>query len=92
MGRKRKPGGALWRGPFTYDHLRQAIEAAGCVRQTGKAAGTKHPAWSSPSGRKVNLDEKWTGIRANDDLFKSVARQAELSPKRLLKLLQEVKR
>jgi len=92
MARKRKPSGQLWRGPFNYDHLRQAVEAAGCTKLTGTAAGTNHPAWRGITGEKVSLDEKWDGIRANDELFKSVARGAGVSARQLLRLLQDVRR
>jgi hypothetical protein len=93
MGRKRKPGGRPWRGPFTYDHLRQAVEALGFKKCTGDAGGTRHEQWEHPSGGgKVGLSKKWTGVKKGSVTFRGVAAQAGISQKRLLALLQDVKR
>lgn len=43
----------------------------------------KHPAKSG----KVQLDKKWTGVKKGSVVFKSVARQAGLTQKQFLELL-----
>ena len=63
MGREREPGGRKWRGPFTYDHLRQAVELKGFVKCGGVATGTKHDAWEHPQGDpEPEVDRSAQGI------------------------------
>jgi predicted RNA binding protein YcfA (HicA-like mRNA interferase family) len=45
-----------------------------------RVPGTKHLAFKHPmKPGKVNIDEKWTAIRAGDRFFRSVLRQASLT-------------
>lgn len=82
--RGRKKGPPLRRGPFTFADLERAITRDGWH----EAKAGNHPNYKHPTkGGKVQLDKKWTGIRANDLMFKSVARQAGLTNRALLRLL-----
>lgn len=47
-----------------------------------------HPNYKHPSkAGKVQLDKKWTGIKKGCTIFRSIAKQAGLSPKEFLRLL-----
>lgn len=93
MARKRKPSGKLWRGPFTFDHLRQVVEEAGFERCTGEKAGTNHSTWEHPeTGEKVPLSDKWDGVKKGHAPFNSVADRMGISGRELLKRLQDVDR
>lgn len=82
--RSLRKGPQLNRGPFEFKDLDRAIKRNGWLE--AKHGG--HPNYKHPTKRgKVQLDKKWTGIRANDMMFRSVARQAGLSNKELLRLL-----
>lgn len=84
---KSKKGRPLNRGPFNFRDLDRAIKKDGWREaRHGDHPNYKHPARSG----KVQLDKKWTGIRANDTMFRSVARQAGLSNKVLLRLLNDL--
>lgn len=77
-------GPRLNRGPFTFSDLDRAIKRDGWK----EAKHGNHPNYKHPTKKgKVQLDKKWTGIRANDLMFRSVARQASLTNKELLRLL-----
>jgi len=79
-----KKGPPLRRGPFDFNDLHQAIKKDGWEEaRHGNHPNYKHP--KKPG--KVQLDKKWTSIRANDLMFRSVARQAGLTTKELLRLL-----
>jgi predicted RNA binding protein YcfA (HicA-like mRNA interferase family) len=79
-----KKGPRLNRGPFTFSDLDRAIKRDGWK----EAKHGNHPNYKHPTKRgKVQLDKKWDGIRANDLMFRSVARQAGLTNKELLRLL-----
>lgn len=79
-----KKGPPLHRGPFTFSDLDRAIKKDGWT----EAKHGNHPNYKHSTKRgKVQLDKKWTGIRANDLMFRSVARQAGLTNKQLLRLL-----
>lgn len=85
--KRKKKGSKLHRGPFTCADLKRAIKADGWESAKNK----KHLNYEHPTKRgKVSLDEKWTGIRANDTMFRSVARQAGLTNKELLQLLNGI--
>ena len=85
--KKKKKSPRLHRGPFTYADLRQAIKLDGWEPAKNK----KHLNFEHPTKPgKVSLDEKWTGIRASDLMFRSVARQAGLSNEELLLLLNGI--
>lgn len=87
MARKKKSSGRMNKGPFNFGDLERVITAQGWERIKGK---TKHPAYKHPTkAGKVNLDEKWTGVKYGSTVFTSVAEQAGLTPKELLKLLNE---
>lgn len=89
MGRKRKPAGRLWRGPFEYRHFRQVVIAQGYR----KCGGTKHEQWEHPSRPgKVGLSKKWTACKKGSVVFDGIASQMGISPDELLLLLQDVKR
>lgn len=82
-----KKGPQLHRGPFAFKDLHRAIKKDGWEEaKHGNHPNYKHP--TKPG--KVQLDKKWTGIRANDTMFRSVARQAGLSAKELLRLLNDL--
>ncbi len=86
MARKKKPSGAMRRGPFAFQDLERAIKLGGWKLE----GHGDHPNYNHPrKSGKVQLDKKWTGIRANDTIFSSVARQASLSNRQLLQLLNE---
>lgn len=85
--RARKKEPQLNRGPFACRDLEQAIGRDGWR----PAKNRKHLNFEHPTKRgKVSLDAKWTGIRANDTMFRSVARQAGLASKALLLLLNGI--
>lgn len=85
MARKRKPSGRLHKGPFTAADIERAIRLDGWTRIKGK---TRHPAFEHPTkASKVNFSTNWDGIKYGREMFRSVASQAELSPKELLRLL-----
>ena len=85
--KSKKKGPQLHRGPFTCADLRRAIKLDGWE----SAKNRKHLNFEHPTkSGKVSLDEKWTAIRANDTMFRSVARQAGLSNKELLLLLNGI--
>lgn len=82
--KKGTKGPPLNRGPFAFRDLDRAIKKDGWREaKHGDHPNYKHPTKSG----KVQLDKKWTSIRANDTMFRSVARQAGLSNKALLRLL-----
>lgn len=84
---KGKKGPPLNRGPFAFRDLDRAIKKDGWR----EAKHGSHPNYKHPTkGGKVQLDKKWTGIRANDMIFRNVARQAGLSSKDLLRLLNDL--
>lgn len=84
MARRKKASGQLKRGPFTFKDLDCAIKLDGWY----EAGHGRHPNYRHPvKPGKVQLDRKWTGIRASDELFRSVAWQAGVSSKALLRLL-----
>lgn len=84
---KMKRGPQLNRGPFTCNDLERAIRRDGWEPgRSRKHLNFVHP--TKPG--KVSLDAKWTGIRANDTMFRSVARQAGLDKKDLLLLLNGI--
>lgn len=79
-----RKGPPLNRGPFDFKDLDSAIKKDGWEEaKHGDHPNYKHPTKSG----KVQLDKKWTGIRANDMMFRSVARKAGLTSKELLRLL-----
>jgi hypothetical protein len=79
-----KQGPQLNRGPFSFKDLDRAIRRAGWE----EARHGRHPNYKHRTKHgKVQLDKKWTGIRANDTMFRSIARQAGLTSKELLHLL-----
>lgn len=79
-----KKGSPLHRGPFDFKDLHRAIGKDGWE----EARHGNHPNYKHPTKKgKVQLDKKWTGIRANDLMFRSVARKAGLTSKQLLRLL-----
>jgi len=87
MARKKKPSGRLTKGPWTFDDIRIAIEKQGYVRE--EAAG--HPQWRHTTrAGKVSLDEKWTGVKKGQVVFKSLARQTGYGEEGLLRLLNEL--
>lgn len=74
----------LHRGPFTAKDLHKHLARIGFTRQEGG----KHPLRISPDGkRRVPISNAWTGIRASDPIFKSVARGSGLGTKGLLRVL-----
>jgi len=82
--RKKKPSGRLSHGPFTFADLEQAIMNDDWLEADhGDHPNYKHPTKSG----KVQLDKKWTGVKKGSVVFKSVARQAGLTQKQLLELL-----
>ncbi len=84
MARKKKPGGRLSHGPFTFADLEAAIRRDDWQEANhGDHPNYKHP--TKPG--KVQLDKKWTGVKKGSVVFKSVARQAGLTQKQLLELL-----
>jgi predicted RNA binding protein YcfA (HicA-like mRNA interferase family) len=84
---KGKKGPPLNRGPFAFRDLDRAIKRGGWR----EAKHGNHPNYKHPTkGSKVQLDKKWTAIRANDTMFRSVARQAGLSNEDLLRLLNDL--
>jgi predicted RNA binding protein YcfA (HicA-like mRNA interferase family) len=84
-GSKKEP--PLHRGPFDFNDLHQAIKKDGWEEaKHGNHPNYKHPTKSG----KVQLDKKWTGIRASDMMFRSVARKAGLTNKELLRLLNRL--
>lgn len=85
--KSKKKGPQLHRGPFTCADLKQAIK----LDDWEPAKNKKHLNYEHPTKPgKVSLDHKWTGIRANDTMFRSIARQAGLSTKDLLLLLNGI--
>jgi len=86
MARKKKPSGRLNRGPFAFSDLERAIKRDRWAR----TKGTKHAAYKHPTKTgKVNLDEKWTGVKYHHEVFTSVACQAGLTKHELLRLLND---
>jgi len=84
---KSKKGPSLHRGPFAFIDLDRAIKKDGWR----EAKHGNHPNYKHPTkGGKVQLDKKWTAIRASDMMFRSVARQAGLSNRSLLRLLNDL--
>ena len=84
MARKKKPSGRLRHGPFTFLDLEHAIFLDGWLED----GHGDHPNYRHPTKRgKVQLDKKWTGVKKGSQVFRSVARQAELSQGDLLRLL-----
>lgn len=83
MGKKRK-GRQLHRGPFTAAEIERELQRVGFVR----SVGSKHVQYKHPSRPgKVSISRAWTGIRASDEMFKSLARQAGYSKQEFLELL-----
>jgi hypothetical protein len=83
----KKKGPSLNRGPFDCSDLKRAIKLDGWLPAKNK----KHLNYEHPKkSGKVSLDEKWTAIRANDLMFRSIARQAGLDPKDLLLLVNGI--
>jgi hypothetical protein len=74
-------------GPFDCSDLKRAIKLDGWLPAKNK----KHLNYEHPKKPgKVSLDEKWTAIRANDLMFRSIARQAGLDPRDLLLLVNGI--
>lgn len=86
MARTKKPSGRDIHGPFNFADLERAIKSDGWALE----GHGDHPnyAHTRKSG-KVQLDKKWTGIKKGSLPFRSVARQAGLSFKELIKLLND---
>jgi hypothetical protein len=84
VARKPKSSGRLSHGPFEFAQIERAIMEDGW-----KPAGHgDHPNYKHPSkAGKVQLDKKWTGIKKGCTIFRSIAKQAGLSPKEFLRLL-----
>ena len=86
VARNKKPSGRLNHGPFTFDDLEKAIKSDGWY----EVGHGDHPNYEhgTKSG-KVQLDKKWTGVKKGSVVLRSVARQADLTDKELLKLLNQ---
>lgn len=86
MPRKRKPSGRLPTGPWTFADLERAIKLDGWVEtKHGSHLNYTHP--TKPG--KVQLSDKWDGVKKGGFVFQSVARQAGLSAKQLQRLLAQ---
>ena len=82
--RKRGRGPQLRRGPFTAGDIETALARDGWQREPG----ANHPQLRHPTkGGKVSISDKWTGIEASCPIFNNITRQADLSKKAFLRLL-----
>jgi predicted RNA binding protein YcfA (HicA-like mRNA interferase family) len=87
MARKKKPSGRLNKGPFGFADLDRAVRADGWIRIKGK---TRHPSYEHPHKLgKVNISIGWSDVMYHHETFASVASQAGLTKKQLLKLLNQ---
>ena len=86
MARTKKPSGRDSHGPFTFADLERAIQSDGWSLE----GHGDHPNYThATKPGKVQLDKKWTGVKKGSVVFRSVARQAGLSERGLIKLLNE---
>lgn len=84
MARKPKPSGRLNKGPFTFKDFERVLLADGWK----SVRGTKHKAYEHPDKPgKVNLDDKWEHVKYGSEFFASVASQAGMKPRALLRKL-----
>jgi hypothetical protein len=89
MGRKRKLGGSLWRGPFAYKHFKQVLKDMGYRPHPG----SNHECWKHPARPgKIPMSKKWSSVKKGDQIFNSIATGIGISPRELLERLQNVKR
>lgn len=82
-----KRGGQLNKGPFSAKEIERAL-----VRLDGwyRVKGKRHIALKHPTKRsKVNMSASWDHVTYGSDMFTSVAKQAGLTKKRLLQLLNQ---
>lgn len=85
MTRARKPSGRLSSGPWTAADFGRALRADGWVVESpGPHTHYVHPA---KRGKKVTVDQKWTGVKKGHDPFKGIAAQAGYTPRQLQRLL-----
>jgi hypothetical protein len=84
MARQRKPSGRLSRGPFTAAEFHAALKLGGWSRRAG-GHHTMYVHTERPG--KVQVDEKWTGVKTSHDPFKGVLAQSGYTKTELLRLL-----
>lgn len=84
MGKRRRKGSELHRGPFTAAEIERELQRIGFTCKPGG----NHPQYIHPArGGKVAISRKWTSIKASDAIFRSIARQAGLTSQQLLRVL-----
>lgn len=88
MPKKRRKGGKgaadLNRGPFSTTDFDKHLRRVGWER----VSGGRHLNYRHPDREgKVQLSTNWTGIRASDPIFNSIARQTGYGKKGLLRVL-----
>jgi predicted RNA binding protein YcfA (HicA-like mRNA interferase family) len=84
VARKKKPSGRASHGPFSFADMERAIKKDGWE----EAGHGDHPNYEHDTKPgKVQLDKKWTGVKKGSLVFRSVARQAGLTTKQFLDLL-----
>lgn len=88
MARIKKPSGRLHRGPFTASDFHAALRLDGWIPEQA----TRHANYCHASrAGKVQVDEKWTGVKPGHDTFRGVMAQAGYSKMELLKLLNGIR-
>jgi len=81
---KRRKDKSLNRGPFRAKDFHKHLGRIGFTRKEGG----KHSLRISPDGKhRVPISNAWTGVRAGDPIFKSIARGTGLGEKDLLRVL-----
>lgn len=86
MARKRG-GPQLNKGPFSAKQLERALVKGD---DWYRVPGAKHIALKHPAKRgKVNFSASWTSLKYGQETFRSVARQAGLTQRELLQLLNQ---
>lgn len=83
--RRPKPSGRTPSGPFEASHFHAALKLGGWRKEKGG----HHTHYTHPDrgGRKVSIDEKWTGVKTGHDTFKGVLAQSGYKKRELLQLL-----
>lgn len=84
MARKRKPSGRLNRGPFTAEDIRIALR----LDRWELEGQTRHENYRHPTRPgKVQVDDKWTGVKVGSMPWKGLLEQTGYSKAELLALL-----
>jgi predicted RNA binding protein YcfA (HicA-like mRNA interferase family) len=87
VARMKKPSGRLSSGPWTAADFDRALRSGGWeIESRGPHNHYVHP---DRPGRKIQIDQKWTGVKVGHDAFKGVAEQSGYGRGELKRLMNQ---